>query len=309
MVCSVCARAYSPLTPETVHFVAIHGDLGYAGLLHTMQGRKPSSGVNTNVGVDYRLYHNNFLFSAGVEGMYALYANKMDKLDVELPMIDTEGDLFNMHVHVDESRDVAHMVNVNIPLLFGGEWERFYFMVGPKLSLNMYGATASNAKVTTYGEYEQYYDDFYDMTNHQFISGQRMSSETLKMKWNFNIMAHAEIGARIGHMFKHKQFRTNPDKIRMYIAVYTDFGILNIHADAGGKPIFDYRETENGLQFYSQPLMMSNLADNEIFRNLHVGIKFTVAFELPKHGKSYVYQHNRVGRNYRKRGGNQTIIQ
>ena len=268
---------------------------------------KPSTGFNGNLGVDYRLFHNNFIFSVGVEGMYELNVNSMDELDVSIPMMDTEGELFDMHVHVDKSRDLAQMVNLNIPLLFGGEWGRFYFMVGPKVSLNMWGVTSSHAEVTTYGEYDKYYDDFYDMPNHQFESDQYMGSAVLPLKWNFNIMAHAEIGGRIGHMFKHKQFRLNPDKIRMYLAAYMDFGVLDVHIKGSGAPMFEYRETDKGVQFYVQPLMKSDLADNAVFRNLNVGIKFTVAFEMPKHGKSYIYDYQKNDRLNVKRGGNQGI--
>ena len=300
--------AFTRLTPETYHFVSLHVDAGYSTLLHTIEGRHASPGMNSNLGVDYRLFHNNFLFSIGAEGMYQLSANRMEDLDVSIPMIDTEGDLFSMHVQVDKARDLAHMVNVNMPILFGGEWKRFYFMVGPKLSLNLYGVTSSNAEITTYGEYERYYDDFYNMPNHQFQSDQKMTSAVLPMKWNFNILAHLEIGGRIGHMFKHKQFRLNPDKVRMYLAGYVDFGLLNLHTGADGEPIFDYRETEDeGVQFYIQPLLRSNIASGQTFRNLNAGIKFTVAFEMPKRGKSYIYDSNKVDRNYRIRGGNQGL--
>ena len=308
VACATLASAFTRLTPETYHFVSLHADAGYSTLLHTMEGRPMSPGMNGNIGVDYRLFHNNCIFSIGAEGMYQLSANKMEDLDVTLPMVDTEGDLFGMHVQVDKARDLAHMVNVNIPILVGGEWKRFYFMVGPKVSLNMFGLTASKAEITTYGEYERYYDDFYNMPNHQFTSDQKMSSEVLPMKWNFNIMAHAEIGGRIGHMFKHKQFRLNPDKVRMYLAAYVDFGLLNLHNAKDAKPIFDYQESEEkGVQFFIQPLLRSNLAVGQTFRNLNAGIKFTVAFEMPQHGKSYIYDSNKVDRDYRKRGGNQGL--
>ncbi len=287
--------------------MSLHGDVGHSALLHTVEGMKPSTGFNGNLGVDYRLFHNNFIFSVGVEGMYELNVNSMDEMDVSIPMMDTEGELFDMHVHVDKSRDLAQMVNLNIPLLFGGEWGRFYFMVGPKVSLNMWGVTSSHAEVTTYGEYDKYYDDFYDMPNHQFESDQYMGSAVLPLKWNFNIMAHAEIGGRIGHMFKHKQFRLNPDKVRMYLAAYMDFGVLDVHIKGSGAPMFEYRETDKGVQFYVQPLMKSDLADNAVFRNLNVGIKFTVAFEMPKHGKSYIYDYQKNNRLDIKRGGNQGI--
>ena len=302
-----CAGAFTRLSPETYHFISLHGDAGYSALLHNIAGQKPSAGLNTNLGVDYRLFHNNFIFSAGLEGMYDFNANMMDELDVVLPMRDTEGQLFNMHVHVDESRDYAHMLNLNIPLLVGGEWNRFYFMVGPKVSINLYGATTSQAMITTYGEYDEYYDDFHEMPNHQFASGQYMGSATKPMKWNFNIIAHLEIGGRVGHMFKYKQFRLNPDKVRMYLAAYADFGLLNIHVNNGGAPIFEYRETDKGVQFYSQPLMLSNIADGATFRNLNVGLKFTVAFELPKKGKSYIYDYKKYDRPRIRRGGNQGI--
>ena len=304
---SALISAHTPLSPETRHFLSIHGDAGYSALLHTIAGQKPSTGMAAMVGFDYRLFHNNFIFSAGIEGMYELNANHLDDHDEAIPMMDTEGDIFQMHVHVDKSRDLAHMANVNIPLLFGGEWGRFYFMVGPKVAINLYGMTASSAQITTYGEYDKYYDDFYDMVNHQFVSNQYMSSASLPLKWNFNIMAHAEIGGRVGHMFKHQQFRINPDKVRMYLAAFVDFGLLNLHVSSGGSPIFGYRETDQGVQFYLQPLLMSSLADNAVFRNLNVGIKYTIAFELPKQGKSYIYDNNKVGRDYRIRGGNQGL--
>jgi len=307
MLLCLGARAYTQLSPDVSHFVSLHGDAGYSSLLHTIPGQKPALGMNANLGVDYRLFRNNFIFSIGVEGMYELNANQLNAIDEFIPMRDTEGQLFDMHVLVNKSRDLSHMANINIPILFGGEWKRFYFMVGPKVSYNLYGSTSSTALVTTYGGYDEYYDDFYDMPNHQFASDQPMSSAVLPIQWNLNIMAHVEVGARIGHMFKHKQFRLNPDKVRMYLGVYADFGLLNLHSSTGGNPIFDYHETDQGVQFFIQPLMLSSLADNAVFRNLNVGIKYTIAFEMPKHGKSYIYDSKKATRNYRIRGGNQSI--
>ena len=305
VLCCALAGAYTRLTPDNFHFFALHGDLGYSALLHTIDGKKSSAGLNGNFGFDYRLYHNDFLFSIGVEGMYERNYNLIDQLDITIPMRDTEGDIFDMHVHVDAPKDIAGMANINVPVLFGGEWGRVYFLVGPKVSVNLYGSTSSDALITTYGEYDRYYDDFYEMPNHQFESNQKMGSTTLPLKWNLNLLAHLEVGARVSHMYRHKQFRINPDKIRVYMAGYVDFGVLNLRSNKGGAPPFDYRETDQGVQFFVQPLLLSSLSDGAVFRNLNVGAKCTVAFELPKHGKSYIYNSNR---NYRKkRGGNQLL--
>ena len=309
LIC-VCASAQTRLNPELYNFISLHGDLGYSALLHNIPEQPAAAGMNTNIGADYRLLYNHFLFSLGVEGMYELNVNRIAKVDESIPMKDTEGQIFDMHVRVDKARDLSHMVNLNIPVLFGGEWGRFYFMVGPKVSMSFYGSTSSTSVFTTYGEYDKYYDYFYDMINHQFSSGQTTSSGVMPLKWNMNVMAHVEIGGRINHMFKHKQFRINPDKVRMYLAGFVDFGLLNLHTGSGGSPIFEYRETpDQGVQFYVQPLITSNLADGKTFRNFNIGIKYTVAFELPRHGKSYVYDYYKVDRNYRIRGGNQNIKQ
>jgi hypothetical protein len=307
MLLSISAGAYTKLAPDSRSFISLHGDLGYSALLNSIEGQQASNGVDARIGIDFRMQYNRFIFSVGAEGMYALYTNHMNKLDVSIPMKDTESDIFNMHVLLNKSRDNAHMVNLNVPLLVGMEWRRVYFMVGPKISLNLYGKTSSSAEITTYGEYERYYSDFYDMPNHQFYSGRKMSSLQMNLDWNLNVMVHAEVGARVGHISKYTGFRHNPDRIRMYVALFMDCGVLDVHQKGKGEPMFGYRETSDGVQFYIQPLMKSDIADQSAFRNLSVGVKFTVAFELPKKGKSYYYDYNKVDRGYIKRGGNQSI--
>lgn len=246
--------------------------------------------------------------SVGAEGAYQINLNHIEDLDFALRMQDTEGDLFDMHVQVEKSRDRNHMLNLNIPLLLGGEWQRFYFFVGPKLAINLYGSAVTQAEYTTSGEYERYYDDFFDMENHQFVTGSKMVSGVMDIKWNMNILAHFEIGARVGKYNRHRVFKNNPDNIRMYVGAYMDFGVLNLIPTGQNNDIFYYVETEDkGLQFYVQPLMRSSLANDAVVRNLNVGIKYTVAFELPQKGKSYIYEYDRVNSHYRKRGGNQYI--
>jgi hypothetical protein len=308
LLISIGVNAQARISSETTHGFFMSGDLGYSALLHNIQGYPASAGLNTNIGMGYRLFHDNFLFSTGLEAAYQFNANQLDNMDLKMPMRDTEGQLFQMHVLVNESQDFTHMVNLNLPILFGGEWGKVYFLVGPKIAINVYGAASSSAVYTTYGEYDEYYDDFYDMPNHQFESNRKMSSGTLPMDWNMNIMAHLEIGSRVGHYYKYKIFRINPDKVHMYLAAYVDFGVLNIHSNKAGEPIFDYKETEDqGVQFYIQPLLISSASNNAVIRNLNIGIKYTICFPMKPSGKSFIYDWWKAGRDYRKSGGNQAF--
>lgn len=302
----LCASAHTKLSPELVSFISLHGDLGYSALLHTMPNQKTASGFNPTIGVDCRVYYNNFLFSVGVEAMYQLNTFSISPFNDTIPMRDTEGNDFRMIAQVGKPRDLTHMVNLNIPILFGGEWGRFYFLVGPKVSLNLYGAASSSAVYETYADYTRAYDDFHDMPIHQLESDQLMSSNTLPLKWEqMNIMAHAEIGARFNRMHRHKQFRNNPDKIRMYLAAYVDYGVLNIYKSYTGAEWYGHGNAGEALQFTLRPVITTKFADNAQFNNLNVGIKYTIAFELPQHGKSFLYNGYGSGRSTRKRGGNQ----
>ena len=302
----LCSNAHTRLTPETHNYVTVHGDLGASVLLHNIPNQKPGAGMNGIIGVDYRLYHNNFLFTIGAEGMYNLFVNPLDNVHDTLMMNDTEAQLFGMNVLVKSSRDRAHMVNVNVPVLVGGEWGNFYFLVGPKLSLNLYGATSSSALATTYGDYDRYYDDFYDMPNHQFETNKPLESGMIAMKWNMNVLAHVEIGGLFQTVKKHRGYTRYAEKVRTYLSVYADFGVLNLRSSQGGNPIFGNRETDQGeVQFYVEPLLTSDLSDGKIFRSLSIGVRYTVSIPMPERGKSYKYNHKRSSVLNRKRRGTQ----
>lgn len=302
----ICAIAHTRLTPETHNYITLHGDVGVSMLLHNIPNQRPGAGMNGIVGVDYRLFHNNFLFTIGAEGMYNLFVNPLDSIHESIRMLDTEGQQFTMHVQVHNSQDRAYMATVNIPVLVGGEWGNFYFLAGPKFSYSFYGATSSSALATTYGEYERYYDDFYDMPNHQFETNKTMESGMLKMKWNMNVLAHLEMGGLLQTLKKNRGYSRYDDKVRTYLAVYADFGILNLRTSEGGDPIFGHRETETeGVQFFVQPLLTSDMSADAVFRSLSVGVRFTVAFPMHEVGKSYKYNAKRTNSLNRKRRGTQ----
>ena len=308
MCASVCAQ--TKLAPEIHHFISINGDLGYSALLHTIENHPASNGLDAHIGLAHRYYYNHFSMTVGAEVAYQFNTNRINDMDFPITMRDTEGDIFQMHVQVYNSHDRTHMINLNFPVLFGGEWSRFYFLVGPKVAINLYGSAYSEAEYTTTGEYERYYADFSNMENHQFVSHNTMESGVLDMKWNANLLAHVEVGARVDNFYKYRTFRLNPDLVRMYLSAYMDFGVLNLLPAQQHKAIFDYRDTEDkGLQFYIQPLMLSNLANDAVVRNLNVGIKYTIAFEIPQKGKSHVYDYDKDERDYIKRGANQSIQQ
>lgn len=279
---SQVSGAYTRLTPERHHFLSVDAAIGYASLDNKAADLKSGTGVAANIGVGYRVYYNHFLFSTGIEGYYLYNTHSMTGVQRNLNMIDTEGMPFTLIADASDGRDVCHSLNLNIPVLFGGEFRKFYFLLGPKFSYNFFGRTESSAMLTTKGEYERYIGVFEDMPNHQFQTSP-VSSGKLPLTWNIDILAHMEIGMRLGDLISMTGADVPKPKQRFYIALYADYGILNIHRNVSTGDRLGYRETaDSGLQFYMTPALLSNeLRDVEVHQ-YQVGIKATILFELPQ---------------------------
>lgn len=308
LVYSVMGFAFTRLNAETEHYVTFNGNLGYSTLLNSIQGQSASPGLDTELGVGYRIFHNDFVFATGLGFSYNLYVSKQPIVDTKIDMLDTEGDPFKMHVYVAHCKDLAHAVNLNLPLLVGGEWGRFYFLAGPKIAYTVYGLTTAKAQCTTSGIYDRYYDDFFDMPNHQFESEQEITNEgTKKLKWNINLMAHAEVGWCINRSFMPKKYNVQPEKVTWFVSLYADYGLLNINSVPNdAQSTFYYKQTDEGVKYYVTPLLLSKQAYNEAFHNLNIGVKFTVLLQLPIAPKQFIYESNKNTRDW-KRGGTQAI--
>lgn len=277
--------AFTRLTPEQRHFISIDGSVGYASLVNTSDKLQPGSGVAANFGVGYRLFRNNFLFSIGAEGYYMLNAQSMSGVQVFIDDVDDEGDAYRLTVDAGNGHDVCQSATLNVPILFGGEFKRFYFLVGPKVSYNIWWqtqATAFLSEQAVYTEFEGVIADIQDRFDNMEITKIK-DTPTDSLRWNTDVMAHVELGWRLGEVL----FQTGADipkpKIRYYIALYCDFGLLNLrNAGSLGDRLY-YQGTGFDREYFLTPSVLSNeLGLNTKIHQYNVGIKATILFELPQ---------------------------
>ncbi len=308
VICSSNGFAFTRLNAELEHYLTLNGNLGFASLLNSIEGQPVSPGMDTELGIGYRVFYNDFVFATNIALSYNLYSSSHRMVNTHIDMLDTEGDPFKMHVYVNNGKDLTHALNLNLPLLVGGEWGRFYFLVGPKFAYNVYGTVNTTADCTTSGVYERFYEDFYNMPNHQFRNEQQITTEeTPKLKWNFNLMAHAEIGWSINTGYLQKKINNEPQKITWFASLYADYGLLNINTvPNGATDLFYYKETNEGVKYYLTPLLLSSSASGAVFNNLNIGVKFTVLFQMPIAPKAFIYEASKNTRDW-KRGGTQAI--
>ena len=144
------------------------------------------------------------------------------------------------------------VTSLQIPLLLGGQWGKFYFLTGAKFDYALY--TINHLKAD-------------QETIKGSITYQKRDS-TISFKPN--LMVSAELGFRLGDVFEETGFDV-PNPIAQYrLALFADVGVLPINKEAQNSLI------ENGN------VMSCRETKDAKFKSFMVGIKFTVLFRLPK---------------------------
>jgi len=303
------AMAGTQLNPETAHFLSVWGQVGASTLLNNSGSSiKPAVGVSPSIGVGYRMCYNDFLLQIGAEAQYAYYANRIPDATLSLPMLDTEDDAFVMKAQFSECKDWMRNVTLVVPLLMGYEHQKFYFLLGPEFAYSLYAVTSATALLNTSANYyNRYMEDFVDMPGHQLFSNQQTSSGEKQFKLNYTIYAHAEIGLRLGEVDKYKGANIYRKNYRLYLSLFADYGVLNIHQNTTNSAVANYEETSQGVQFYVVPAMLSSNMNNIKVNPLTVGIKFTAAFQLPE-GKNWMIYNGKGSNNYQRVRGKSQVV-
>ncbi len=296
--------AFTRLSPEQSHFISIDGSFGYASLTNDSPDLKAGQGMATNIGVGYRFFYNTFLLSTGVEGYYLLNTQSMYDVKAQssfniypFPSPKEKDPLaVTLYLNTTDGSDICHSINLNIPILLGMEYKRFYFLVGPKFSVNFWGQAKTQATVTASGDFSSQFimpqGMVNDITTRNF--GPRYVESGGAIKWDWDVIAHVEVG---GRFVRELLFQSGADipkpRQRYYLALYIDYGIKNIHTSEKNslgprlKSMWDEVDLTtvdpNSVEPYTlTPAVMSNELGSAKIHQFSIGIKATVLIELPQ---------------------------
>jgi len=286
------AFGYTKLAPEMHHFMWASVDFGYSSLLNQAKTISNPHGFSPSIAGGYRLYFNDFLFQTGLSLRYGYYEHQIPNDHLKLDMIDTEGDPFVMHALVTGCKDVTHVLDIGVPIFFGWDHKKIYLLAGLTPSVVVLGRSKSTAELTTYGEYDQFMDDFYSMHNHAFVDNEPIAGEWQKLPYNLSLTGHAEFGLRLDEFVATSGYQANKHKIRYYLALFADAGGLLSFSkkDEESDHLLYYNETkEEGLKFYVTPALLSSEMQKSTIVPLTVGVKFTCLFALPDEPRQKIY--------------------
>ena len=288
LLLSLSTQAYTRLNPEEHHFIAIDASGSYDGYRSDTVVVSHLSGGGASIGVGYRYYRNQFLFATSLQLKYTYFTLSMSDMRDSVSLVDSEGDAFLLRADATQCRDRNHALHLQLPLLFGMEWKRFYFLVGPMFSVNVFGRTLTDGDITTSATYPMYNGLMVDMPTHNLMT--QSVSHYRDLQLNLDLLAHLEIGWRIGRLPRPREIALSPTLNRYYIALFADIGCLNIQY-VGNKENLTPRlwhETTSDASgqafttFHLTPTMMSRELYGRRLTEYYIGVKFTAALELPQ---------------------------
>lgn len=271
-------------------FIYLSTSLAAQGLMANTPELKSKAGAAVSLGFGYRGYRNHFIYSVGLEGRYGNYNLEVPGLESAMTgLYDMDGHFglpgepYTLHAILGSRTEYMHAAQLQVPLLIGGEWGHWYFMAGAKGDFSLYGSALSRTTITSTATYTRYDAVLQDMPNHGLFSNQELKSERQRVSLMPQVSVLAEFGYRLGEVYTANGADIPYAKTRYYIALFGEYGLLDMHKSTGDAAAVQMTvDGQGNLGCYITPALNTFTYKDVAIQNWVVGVKFTVAFELPK---------------------------
>lgn len=189
--------------------------IGYANNL----SQKESNGVATNVGLGYRLSYRHFLFDVGVGGQYMYTDDKLDDITVTLPGTDEEG-VDYMGCHTWNHRiDRVQCAQISVPVVVGGEWNKFNFLLGAKMTVPVWTHSQVGGLYSLEGVYTRYIEPFENMPRHGYVQDQAYKDPVRQGDKSFDLRVVANVNYRVAKWQYYR--RSNV----CYVGIFAEYSV------------------------------------------------------------------------------------
>lgn len=244
-------------------------------------------GPGAGLRLGYELEYKKFRFETGIDFDYF---NSTSKYGFTATRQDLNYSGTTYNYLFDNMREMRHAGYVGIPLMFGAQFNRFYFLIGPKVC---YGFTLGN--YSQKGQYDITVNDPsllepYGMGIHDLPSA---SSEQAPIKFSApDVRACVEIGIDLDDWLhkdadpkdkkrqKVKEGERQPfgkEYIHYKLGLFAEYGVLNTNATPAARPV-EFATNSYTVQKTNTMLAMNG---NTRLNTLFVGARFAIQFQVP----------------------------
>ncbi|MGN0186264.1 MAG: OmpA family protein [Paludibacteraceae bacterium] len=271
------------------HFVDVWGGAGYSSLLHNVENASAIGGGGVSLGTAYEWSYKRFLLSTGVEFSYLNSTSKVNPFTIQAQLLYEDpyhtGYMLDYYCKFDNYRDVQHVGFLNIPILFGGKFDRYYFLAGGKIGVGLFGTSVTQTALTTTITDPALVGEFTDMPTHGLFTDDYRARNAFSLA--FDVKATAEFGLILDEWLP-KKMRVLADKrktpVSYRIGLFCDYGVTNLHKNVTDATSLAYIDGNAAETRYvtANSLFASAEANDKRLNSLFAGVKFTVLFQVGK---------------------------
>lgn len=287
---------------DLVNSVGVWGYFGYSGIAQNFSkdanlDMQLNGGFGGAVGLGYQLRYEHFLFNVGAEFEMFNSAthifNNENKTYMESFNIE-QYPTMHYNYELNKLKDHWQAGYLNVPVLFGGEFDRYYFLVGPKVGINLMGSSRITDRMTTTLTDDELIGEFSNLPTHAVVTDLPFKGQKDVVKFGLNMALHAEAGIYLDEwlhphttkgMSKQQKNQVEiAEKFRYRLGVFADYGIMNTNAD--NSPYVDGLVNYNYFDpldvTFNSALRQSYAKDKGTLHPFMVGIKLAIFYNLPK---------------------------
>ncbi len=270
------------------HRLGLYGKAGYSAMFDNLENMKTIGGYGLGLGFGYELRRRHLLFDTGLEFEWLNSTSKTADFRLSRQMT---APYTTMTYNYDFSRyrEARNMGQLAIPLMLGGQWNKFFFLAGVNIGYGLAGNYKTRSNMAVSADDSEFVDPLTGMPNHSL--DESIIAQKGKLSWNLNTAVAAEFGIDLDEWLAYKpktRFRRgNRNRKKSFkeclhyrASVFAEYGVLNVNNysknEIASAALINFPDGSADADIAGSSLGLNNAVAHPFL----VGVKFTVQYEV-----------------------------
>lgn len=244
------------------HCLGLYGGVGYSNFLHNVEDSKALGGAGGMLGVQYMLKKhkpgdmnpkNMFTFAIGIEPEFLNSTTKLNDFQYTGDMHYNLGDndvMMRYHMLFQNYKEQHNRFSINVPIMFGGQFDRYYFQVGAKPGISLIGGYSTRSNMTMWAVDPQIVDPIERVPTHNLDHMKAKGSGSLK--FDIDVAISAEFGIVMDEWMPASAMMVGKGRKKIPLSyrlgIFADYGIMNLNPEYGSKLMATNRVNDQAPQ-------------------------------------------------------------